>query len=501
LQPGRGAMTPFAPAGDTSEHIALKPVFHVIGWFVSTLGILMILPAIADLISGHPDWTVFITSAAVTVFLGVALLLSTGSTKHSISRRQGFVLTTGIWIFSALFGAMPMVFSELDLTYTDAFFEAMSGLTTTGSTVIIGLDEAPPGILLWRAVLQWIGGIGFIVVGLAILPFLRIGGMQLFRTESSERSDKIVPQARRFAGMLLGVYIALTTACAVLLDFAGMTHFEAIVHAMTTISTGGFSTSDGSIGYFDNWLIEWIIVLFMIASSLPFVAYVRMLRGRPDSILRESQVRSFIRFNVFVVLAIALWLWGVDGIAPFRALTKSAFNVVSIVTTTGYASTDYTQWGSLPLGTFFLLTFIGGCTGSTAGGLKIFRFQMLGVALRIHMRRLIYPHGALTAKYEELTVSDDVIAGVLLYMGVYLLTTAATSVALELMGVDLLTSVTGAATAVGNVGPGLGALIGPTGNFDILPDGAKWVLATAMLLGRLEIFTVIVLLSPRLWRD
>ena len=290
-------MTPAAPTSERREYIALSAIFHVIGWFLTVLGMLMTVPAIVDLISGHRDWTVFAASAAVTVFLGVVLLLSTEAPKLQISRRQGFVLTTGIWIFSALFGAMPLAFSELDLTYTDAFFEAMSGLTTTGSTVIVGLDAAPPGILLWRGLLQWVGGIGFIVVGLAMLPFLRIGGMQLFRTESSERSDKIVPQARRFAGMLLVVYIALTTACAVLLDFAGMTHFEAVVHAMTTISTGGFSTSDGSIGHFDNWLIEWIIVVFMIASSLPFVLYARMLRGGPAALLRESQVRSFIRFN------------------------------------------------------------------------------------------------------------------------------------------------------------------------------------------------------------
>jgi trk system potassium uptake protein len=494
-------MSPFASPGGTREYIALNPVFYVIGWFLAALGMLMTLPAIVDLLAGHGDWKTFAASATLTMFLGVALLLSTGSPELSISRRQGFVLTTGIWIFSAAFCAVPLVFSELNLSYTDAFFEAMSGLTTTGSTVIIGLDEAPPGILLWRGLLQWVGGIGFIVVGLAILPFLRVGGMQLFRTESSERSDKIIPQARRFAGMLLVVYIGLTATCAVLLDFAGMTHFEAVVHAMTTISTGGFSTSDGSVGHFDSWLIEWIIVVFMIASSLPFVAYIRMLRGRPGAILREAQVRSFIRFICFIVVAIAFWLWHVDGFAPFQALTKSAFNVVSIVTTTGFASTDYSQWGTLPLGTFFLLTFIGGCTGSTAGGLKIFRFQMLGAALRIHVRRLIYPHGAMTATYQNGPVSDDVIAGVVLYMGVYLLTTAATSVALEFMGVDLLTAVTGAATAVGNVGPGLGALIGPAGNFDILPDGAKWVLAAAMLLGRLEIFTVIVLLSPRLWRD
>ena len=494
-------MTPAAPTSERREYIALSAIFHVIGWSLTVLGMLMTVPAIVDLISGHRDWTVFAASAAVTVFLGVVLLLSTEAPKLQISRRQGFVLTTGIWIFSALFGAMPLVFCELGLTYTDAFFEAMSGLTTTGSTVIVGLDRAPPGILLWRGLLQWIGGIGFIVVGLAILPFLRVGGMQLFRTESSERADKMIPQARRFAGMLLIVYIGLTVLCGTLLDLAGMTHLEAVVHAMTTVSTGGFSTSDASIGHFDSWLIEWIIVVFMIAGSIPFVVYIRMLQGRPGSIIREAQVRSFIRFILFVVLVIALWLWRVNGYELFPALTKSAFNVVSIITTTGYASTDYTQWGSLPVGAFFLLTFIGGCTGSTAGGLKIFRFQMLGVALRIHVRRLIYPHGALTATYQNRPVSDDVMAGVLLYMGVYLLTTAATSVALELQGVDLLTAVTGAATAVGNVGPGLGALIGPTGNFDILPDGAKWVLAAAMLLGRLEIFTVIVLLSPRLWRE
>lgn len=483
------------------EFLSFVPVIHVIGWFVTALGILMLLPALVDRAFANPDWKVFSVSSGVTVFAGTALLLTTRGAKLQLSIHQGFLLTTGVWLCAAVAGSLPLMFSGLGMNFTDAFFETMSGLTTTGSTVLVGLGDAPPGILLWRGLLQWIGGIGFIAVGLAMLPFLQIGGMQLFRLESSEKSDKAVPQAGRFAAYLLLTYVGLTSVCLLLLLLAGMTWLEAAVHAMTTLSTGGYSTSDSSVGHFNSPVVEWIITVFMLAGSLPFLLYVRTMQGRGRFLVRDQQVRSYIRFVVGITVGLAYWLWLFDDFPMSDALRSAAFNVVSVITTTGYASTDYTLWGDLPQVLFFLLTFVGGCTGSTAGGLKAFRFDILGVALKVYIQRLIFPHGAFAATYNGRTVGEDVFAGVLLFMGLYFITTAVIGILLAVTGLDLVTSISGAATAIGNVGPGLGPVIGPAGNFSSIPDAAKWLLSAAMLLGRLEFFTVLTLFAPRFWRN
>ncbi len=480
---------------------SLYPVAHIIGLFVSALGIVMLAPAAVDFFSQHPDWQVFTVSSAVTVFCGIAIVLATAGPFMALSVHQGFLLTTGVWLAAAVAGAVPLMFAELNLDFTDAFFEAMSGLTTTGSTVVSGLDQAPPGILLWRAILQWVGGIGFIVVGLAILPFLQVGGMQLFRLESSDKSEKAVPQAKRFALLLLSIYVGLSAACVVALMAAGMPPLESLIHAMATLSTGGFSTSDSSVGHFGSASIEWIILVFMVLGSLPFLLYVRFVQGRPDLLFEDQQVRNFIRFLFIVIIALTAWMVLDQRMPPVEALRLVAFNVISVVTTTGFASTDYSRWGDPAIVVFFLLTFVGGCTGSTAGGLKAFRFDILRLALRIHVHRLIYPHGAFVAGYNSRKVTDDVFTGVLLFMGLYVITVAMVALLLGLMNLDLVTAITGAATAVGNVGPGLGPIIGPAGNFASLPAAAKWVLAIAMLLGRLELFTVLALLARGFWKQ
>jgi trk system potassium uptake protein TrkH len=479
----------------------IVPVLHVISLFVTALGLLMLVPAVVDAVSDHPDWQVFTISAATVSFFGLALGIATRGPLFRLSVHQGFLLTTGLWLAAALVGAVPLMYSEFNLDLADAFFESMSGLTTTGSTVITGLDAAPPGILLWRAMLQAIGGIGFIVVGLAILPMLRVGGMQLFRLESSEKSDKAVPQARHFALLLLGIYAALTFACAIALRASGMDWLEATTHAMSTLSTGGFSTSDASVGHFGSPAIEWIITLFMLAGSLPFILYLRFLQGRPQAIFADEQARGYLRFLVVVSVGLAIWLMATRPVGPLEALRLAAFNVVSVVTTTGFASTDYSTWGNFAVCVFFLLTFVGGCTGSTSGGLKAFRFDILYVALRGYLHRLIYPHSAIAPTYNGRAVGDDIFSGVLLFMGVYLISVAGVALVLSLLGLDLITSVSGAATAIGNVGPGLGPVIGPAGNFAPLPDAAKWVLAFAMLLGRLEFFTILALCTRSFWRQ
>jgi trk system potassium uptake protein TrkH len=479
----------------------LQPVGNVVGLFLVLIGGLMLIPAAVDWYNDNPDWQVFCVSASVVVFVGMAMFLSTRAPKLTINRRQGFVLTTALWLMSSAASALPFMFSQLDMTFTDGFFEAMSGFTTTGATVISGLASAPPGILVWRALMQCVGGVGFVAVGLAMLPFLRVGGMQLFRTESSEKEEKPLPQMRRFAASLLAVYGALTLLCAILLYLSGMTHLEAVVHAMTALSTGGFSTSDGSVGHFDSWVIQWILVVFMLAGSMPLLLFLRAIQGRPEILYRDEQVQGFLAIVGVTVVVVTIWLWWVKA-TPFpQALTLSAFNIVSIVTTTGFASADYTQWGAFALCVFFVITFVGGCSGSTAGAVKVFRFIMFAAAVTTYVKRLVYPHARVTVTYNGRMVGDDVIAGVLLFIVLYLATWVVASLLLAFIGLDLVTSLTGAATAIGNVGPGLGEIIGPVGNFDPLPDAAKWVLSISMMLGRLELFTVFTLFYPGFWRQ
>jgi trk system potassium uptake protein TrkH len=472
-----------------------------VGLFLVLLGVLMLIPAAVDRYYDNPDWQVFAVSAAVVVFFGMSMFLSTRAPRLTVNRRQGFVLTTALWVMSAVAGALPFMFSQLDMSFTDGFFEAMSGFTTTGATVIYGLDSAPPGILVWRALSQWIGGIGFVAVGLVMLPFLRVGGMQLFRTESSEKEEKPLPQMRRFAVSLLGVYVGLTLLCGVFLDLAGMNHLEAAVHAMTSMSTGGFSTSDGSIGHFASWVIDWIVVVFMLAGGLPLLMFVRAIQGRPETLYRDQQVQSFLAMLAAIILVHTAWLWGIKEFSFLDSLRLSTFNIVSIVTTTGFATADYTQWGTFSAGVFFVITFVGGCSGSTAGAVKVFRYMMFAAAVTTHVKRLVYPHARVAVTYNGRVVGDDVIAGVLLFIALFLATWGIASLLLTALGLDLVTSLSGAATALGNVGPGLGEVIGPAGSFQPLPDAAKWVLSTSMMLGRLELFTVFTLFYPGFWRQ
>ncbi|MCP5364343.1 MAG: TrkH family potassium uptake protein [Hyphomicrobiales bacterium] len=480
--------------------VDLNPVFHVVGWNVAVLGLLMVVPAATDFVDQHNDWQVFAASSVTTTFFGALLILATKSNGFRLGIHQAFILTVFVWLASAIVGAVPLAFSQLDLTYADSFFEAMSGITTTGSTILVGLDFLPPGILLWRSILQGVGGIGFIATGIALLPILKVGGMQLFRLESSERSEKIVPQAKRFVAFIVGIYVVLILACTLFYDLAGMTIFEAVCHALATVSTGGYSTSDASLGHFDNPAIDLACVVFMLAGSIPFILYIRALQGRPERLLRDAQVRGYLKFLALVVLGLTVWLCLERDEQIFPALRHAMLNVVSIATTTGFASGDYSLWGEPVIAVFFFLTFVGGCSGSTAGGLKAFRFDMLALAFSIYVRRLVYPHGTFVANYNGRRIGDDVFAGVLMFMGVYLLTVAVISVVLALCGLDFITSISGAATAVSNVGPGLGASIGPAGNFASLPEAAKWILSFAMLLGRLEFFTVLALLTPGFWR-
>jgi trk system potassium uptake protein TrkH len=460
----------------------------------------MCLPAVADAAVQNPDWQVFALAAAFTLLIGVMLMLTARSPLRSLNQRQAFVLTTLSWTSIPAFAALPFTFSELELSYTDAFFEAMSGITTTGSTVLTGLDFAPPGILLWRALLQWLGGIGIIAMAIAILPMLQVGGMQLFRTESSDRSDKVIPRAAQLITFIGFIYLGITLLCAFAYWVAGMTGFEAVAHSMTTIATGGFSTSDQSVGRFASPAVDAIGVIFMLLGSLPFVLYLRALRGNPGALWRDSQVRWFVAITATATLFMTAYLFIRLDLGVFGALRLASFNVVSIITGTGYATADFGLWGSFALTLLLFLMFVGGCAGSTTCGIKIFRFQVLYATAVTQIRRLLEPHGVFIAYYNGRPISGSVSDSVMSFFFLYAVSFAAIAIGLGLLGLDFLTALSGAATAISNVGPGLGDVIGPAGTFASLPDSAKWLLSLGMLLGRLELFTVMVLLAPAFWQ-
>lgn len=478
----------------------LRPVLYVFSLCLLAIGVFATLPAVVEWITGHDDAPVYFAAAAIAIFVGGTLAFTTYQQKVSLSLRQAFLLTPLCWFGLPVFAALPFMFTETQLSFTDAYFETASGLTTTGSTVIVGLDHLRPGILLWRSILQWLGGIGIIVVAIAILPFLRVGGMQIMRTESSDRSDKVLPRASQIAGAIALVYLVLTLACMLAYWLAGMTPFEAICHAMSTVATGGYSTSDGSMGAFGP-LAQWVSVVFMLAGALPFTLMVKTWRVDRRVLWHDSQVRTFILGLVAVILALALWLRLSGVYDDFgEGLRHVALNVVSVVTTTGFASTDYQLWGLAVLPIFLFLMLVGGCTGSTAGGVKVFRWQILfGEAAR-QLKQAIDPHRVLPRRYNRQPLPTDVPGSVGLFLFLYLGLMLLFTVALSATGLDFITALSGAATALGNVGPGLGPVIGPAGNFQPLPDSAKWLLSAAMVMGRLELLTVLVLFDWHFWR-
>lgn len=479
--------------------IDFRPIFLTIGVLLSILALAMLIPAATDFAVGNPDWQAFGVSAGITLFAGVAMILTCHTGRSSLTVRQAFALTALVWMVLTLFASLPFLFCELGLSFTDAYFEAMSGITTTGSTVLTGLDGLPPGLLLWRAILQWLGGLGIIVMALSILPMLRVGGMQMFRVEAFETEGKMLPRAAQLSAGIVLILIFFTAFLVLALWLSGMTGIEAVVHALTTIATGGYSTSDGSVGHFDSALIEAIITLGMIVGGIPFLLFLKLAHGDGRSLLRDEQVHWYLGIMGSVVVAVTAWLWLTGGMHPLQAIRYASFNVVSIMTGTGYASTDYGAWGVFPVGVMFFLMFVGGCYGSTACGIKVFRFQVLYAAARSQIRHLVQPHGVFIPTFNRRPIPDEVITSVLSYFFIFGLVFALLSLGLNVLGLDLVTAMSGAGTAMANVGPGLGSIIGPAGNFQSLPDGAKWLLVIGMLVGRLEVFTIFVLFSRRFW--
>lgn len=478
----------------------LRPVFYVIGILLLILAASMSLPMIIDLAYGNPDWKTFLACLLLTGFVGGAMMLTHAGRQFTITLKQTFLLTTVSWLFLAFFSALPFAFSALKMGMVDSLFEAVSGITTTGATVIVGLEAAPPGILLWRALLQWLGGVGIIVMALSVLPMLKVGGMQLFRSESSEK-EKAFPRARQLAGGIGLLYLCLTLVCMFAYMFTGMAPFHALAHAMTTIATGGYSTFDTSFAHYDTAGTEIVAIFFMLASALPFVLYLKALKGAPTLIWRDSQVQTFLGVVVTGVVIITLYLTYNSDLGFAESLRRAAFNVVSIITGTGYVNHDYGGWGAFPVGLLLFMMFMGGCVGSTTCGIKIFRFQVLVSVAYSQVRQLIFPHAVAPPRFNGRIVPGDVTTSVMSFFFLYALCFSLLALSLSFVGLDFITAISGAASAISNVGPGLGDTIGAVHTYKFIPDSAKLLLCGGMILGRLELFTVMVLFLPSFWRN
>ncbi len=477
-----------------------SPMLLVVAVALQALAITMSLVGLLGYCLATGNASDFFYSALLCSGVGAGLFFYgwMHRTEHLFTR-QMFIITTGTWILVPAFATLPLLFTTSQVSFTDAYFETVSGLTTTGSTVLSHLENQPPDLLLWRSLLQWQGGIGIVCMAVALLPFLKVGGMRLFQTESSYWSDENAPRAKHLVITILKIYVLLTVLCIIGYALTGMTLFDAVNHAFTTISTGGYSTTDRSFGG-TTLLTQWVAVVFMVAGSVPFVLYLQLFKAHYREFFANTQLRTFLLVLGSFVILVSLNLCVSEHEPLVAAVTKSAFNITSLITTTGFASEDYTYWGNFNVALIFFAMFIGGCSGSTSGGTKIFRLQLSGTLLKEQLRRAVHPNITITSTFEGKQIKSEVVTAVVAYFFVMIMSLVVLTLGLSLTELDLITSLTGASTALMNVGPGLGDIIGPAGNFSSLTDGAKWLLCIGMLLGRLEFLTILILFTASFWR-
>ncbi len=475
-----------------------KTVFFTLGILQIILGIFMLIPIFVQFFFKEIDSS-FFGASIITIIFGTLFFLSNLDHDKKLNLQQAFLLTALSWLSIAIFGSLPLIFSEVNFSFTNAFFESMSGITTTGSTIISNLEDMPKAILFWRAILQWLGGIGIIVMAITLMPIMNVGGMQLFKISNSDSSEKILPKSKEIALRLIYIYTGLTTLCAISYKILGMNTFDSITHSMTTIATGGFSNYNDSIGFFNSFSIEISAMIFIILGSLPFIAYIKFLNGNRRIFFSDIQIRTFLKIILISILILSIYLF-LDKSSELNFRTV-LFNVISILTGTGYVNAQFDNWGGFPLIIFIGLMFIGGCAGSTTCGIKIFRFQILYSFILNQLKKIIYPKGIFVLKYNQSPVDDKFTASIISFIYMYLVIFFAITALLSLTGLDFITSISGAATSISNVGPGLGSTIGPNGNFSSLPDVSKWILSFGMILGRLELFAILVLFLPSFWRN
>ena len=475
-----------------------KTVFFTLGILQIILGIFMLIPTIVQFIYDEFDSS-FFGASIITIIFGTLFFLSNLDHQKKLNLQQAFLLTALSWLSIAIFGSLPFIFSSENFSFTNAFFESMSGITTTGSTIISNLESMPKGILLWRAILQWLGGIGIIVMAITLMPIMNVGGMQLFKISNNDSSEKILPKSKEIALRLIFIYSGLTTLCAISYKILGMNVFDSLTHSMTTIATGGFSNYNESIGFFNSYLIEISAMIFIILGSLPFISYIKFISGNRKIFFSDIQIKTFLKIILLSIFILFVYL-SVNNSNQI-SLISIFFNVISILTGTGYVNAQFDNWGGFPLILFLGLMFIGGCAGSTTCGIKIFRVQILYTFITNQIKKIIYPKGIFVLKYDQNPVDNKFIASIISFIYMYLVIFFVISALLSLTGLDFITSISGAATSISNVGPGLGSIIGPNGNFSSLPDVSKWILALGMILGRLELFAILVLFLPSFWRN
>ena len=475
-----------------------KTVFFTLGILQIILGVSMFVPIIVQFIYAEVDSS-FFGASIVTIVFGALFFLTNIDHDRKVNLQQAFLLTALSWLSVAIFGSLPFIFSSMEMSITDAFFESMSGITTTGSTIISNLENVPKGILLWRAILQWLGGIGIIVMAITLMPIMNVGGMQLFKISSNDSSEKILPKSKEIALRLIYIYSALTAVCAISYWIFGMGKFDSLTHSMTTIATGGFSNYNQSIGYFNSVYIEISSMVFIILGSVPFIAYIKFLNGNKKIFSSDAQIRSFLKITILSIIILSFYLFLTNNENfSFRSIF---FNTISILTGTGYVNAEFDSWGSFPITIFLALMFIGGCAGSTTCGIKIFRIQILYLFILNQLKKIIYPKGVFLIKYDQNSVDEKFIASIISFIFFYFVIFFILAALLSLTGLDFITALSGAATSISNVGPGLGPIIGPNGDFSSLPDVSKWVLSVGMILGRLELFAILVLFLPSFWRN
>ena len=475
-----------------------KTVFFTLGILQIILGVFMFIPIIFQFIYSEIDSS-FFGASLVTIIFGILFFLSNLDHDKKLTLQQAFLLTALSWLSIAIFGSLPFIFSDLNFSFVNAFFESMSGITTTGSTIISNLDEMPKSILLWRAILQWLGGIGIIIMAITLMPIMNVGGMQLFKISNNDSSEKILPKSKEIALRLIYIYTSLTLLCGLTYKAFGMSIFDSLTHSMTTIATGGFSNYNESIGFFNSVSIEISAMIFIILGSLPFIAYIKFISGDKKIIFNDVQIKTFFKIIIASIIILSIYLF-VSGAADLN-LRSIFFNVISILTGTGYVNAEFDTWGSFTLILFLGLMFIGGCAGSTTCGIKIFRIQILYLFVANQLKKIIYPKGVFILKYDQNPIDNKFISSIISFIYMYLVIFFILTALLSLTGLDFVTSISGAATSISNVGPGLGSVIGPNGDFSTLPDISKWILTLGMILGRLELFAILVLFLPSFWRN
>jgi trk/ktr system potassium uptake protein len=476
-------------------------IFNFVGFLLILEGLFMLLGIPFSLYYGDDDVIVLLATGLSTSLLGLVLFLYSKNKDKEIRKREGYIVVSIGWIVMSLFGALPFVFHGSIPSYTDAFFETMSGFTTTGASILNNIEALPHGLLFWRSVTQWLGGMGMIVLSLAILPILGIGGMQLFVAEvPGPTKDKLHPRVRETAVRLWGIYVMLTLAEVVLLFIGGMNFFDSVCHSFTTMATGGFSTKQASIAYYQSPFIHYVIIFFMFAAGVNFTLHYHLLHGRFANLKKNEEFKFYTTVIVFWSVFIAFVLYFSNYGTAETSFRDALFQVVSLITTTGFVTADYEIWGTLLLLLFFLFLFSGGCAGSTGGGIKIVRHLLLFKNSLQELRRLIHPRAVIPVRYNNHSVPQEIISNILAFFLFYIFIFIIGSLVMAMLGLDFMSAIGSVATSLGNVGPALGS-VGPTDNFANIPVFGKWFLSFLMLLGRLELFTILVIFSPAFWKS